>query len=179
MPRSSREYGCLVSSFTIGAWFVFVAGFEQETLVMGMWVIVHVVLCPEIALWNDTTLVRAATIIVNVKVINIHNVVQLSGAGVVPTETFINRRFLRPCCAFVAQLQVVTTLEEEAFHVILRRIADPVHGEVFACLHSLALMLTRYLVSDVIEEDIHHVVQSDWTGAIEKGAFWIVGFHRA
>lgn len=158
---------------------MFVAGFEQETLVMGMWVIVHVILRPEITLRNDTALVRAATVVVNVKVVNVHNVVQLSGAGVVSTETFENRRFLRPCCAFVAQLQVVTTLEEEAFHVIRRSIADAIHGEVFARLHSLTLMLTRDLVSNVIEEDIHNVIQSDWAGAIEKGAFWIVGFHRA
>jgi len=101
VPWTSWQDLCLVPCLTVGAWLVCVAGLEQEALVVWLGSIVNVVLCPKVAFGNYRALMRTTFRVVDVEIIDIHNVVSLCGAGVVTTKTFGDRGFLRPCCTLV------------------------------------------------------------------------------
>ena len=69
------------------------------------------------------------------------------------------------CCAVLTGLQGVAIVEEEALLVINGIIQNPKHGEVVAVFNALALELARVVIRNVMEEDVHHIVQGHRAGA--------------
>jgi hypothetical protein len=98
---------------------MFVAGFEEKTFMMRLGSVIHMKLCPKVAIWYCSTLVVAAIIVINIKIIYVHYVFSFCGAGVVSGQAFGNGRLLRSCLALITWLNNVTAFEKEALHMIM------------------------------------------------------------
>jgi hypothetical protein len=154
---------------------VLVAGFEQEAFVVRLGGVVHMELGPEVTVWYSGALVLATIVIFNIEIVNVHNVLPLCGAGVVPSQALRNGGFLRARLTLITWLDDITAFEEEALHVVVGLVSNSVLGEVVAGGDGFALMLTGDPVCDIKEVDVHHIVQSDCAGSIDEGA---EGIHR-
>jgi len=152
-----------------------VAGFEQEAFVMGLGGVVHMELGPEVTVWYRGALMLATVVILNIEIVNVHNVLPLCGAGVVPSKTLSNGGFLRACLTLITWLDDITAFEEEALHVVVGLVGYSILGEVVAGWDRFALMLAGDPVCDIKEVDVHHIVQSDCAGSVDEGA---EGIHR-
>jgi len=147
-----------------------VAGFEQEAFVVRLGGVVHMELGPEVTVWYSGALMLATVVILNIEIVNVHNVLPLRGAGVVPSQTLSNGGFLRACLTLVAWLDDVTAFEEEALHVVVGLVGNSILGEVVAGGDGFALMLAGDPVCDIKKVDVHHIVQSDGAGSVDEGA---------
>jgi len=147
-----------------------VAGFEQEAFVVRLGGIVHMELSPEVTVWYSGALMLTTVVILNIEIVNVHNVLPLCGAGVVPCETLRNGGFLRACLTLVTWLDDITAFEEEALHVVVGLVSNSVLSEVVAGGDGFALMLAGDPIRNIKEVDVHYIVQSDSAGSVDEGA---------
>lgn len=85
----------LGSGFATVTGLVDVALLEEEALALVDGCILVLVLSIEVAIVQKVALVRTGKVVLEVKVEDIHNVVQVSGAGVATTQAVINGRVCR------------------------------------------------------------------------------------
>lgn len=148
------------------------AFFVQKAFVSIFTVLNDIPKGPVVAVIQTHALIFTREGIFCTEVVSIYNIIEARFAGVIidriGTISIINQRRVGSCYTIFTRFQIITSLEQKAFHVICWVIVDAEHGEKFAIFNSSAFSLARSPIGDIMKKDINNVVQSYWTRSVGK-----------